>query len=103
MTPEQLRAEELKAVPLVNPDKASWPSHVREIGIGEMDNLGIDKDRNLYWAGQRIEVKRALTFWQKIVAGLITLFTLLAAIAACASAYADLCQAGFNVRCPPSR
>lgn len=68
-----------------------WPVHVWAIGLDRLDYLGVDRDGNLYWDGERVEVRKplSLTFWQKVGAVTVTLSTIVAAGAAVASALAD--------------
>ncbi len=37
--------------------EANWPPHVWSIGIDRLDYLGVDDKRNLYWDGERIEIR----------------------------------------------
>jgi hypothetical protein len=56
------------------PDKPSsgWPTGVSPISMNGLGLLGLDKDFNLYFDGQMIEIKRPLQFkwWQTLLAAL---------------------------------
>ncbi len=41
-------------------DQSTWPEHVHIISIDELDGLGIDDERQLYWHGKPIEVRKRL-------------------------------------------
>lgn len=58
----------------------NWPDGVRPITIGETRSLGVDSDRNIYWDGKPIQIRKTfdLSFWQKFGA----LLTVLSAVAA---------------------
>ena len=50
------------------PDKGKWPKGVRGVSFDELDNLGMDADKNLYWDGERLHTSSRvnLTLWQRI-------------------------------------
>ena len=66
-----------------------WPEGVESIGVQDLDRLGIDAERQLYWDGHRIEIKRflVLTRFQKWFAGIATIIGLLAGIATIATGF----------------
>jgi hypothetical protein len=68
-----------------------WPDGVEEIKITDLKRLGIDKNRELYWDGQRIEVRRRLdlTRAQKFLAVLVALFAVLGGIGGFVSGFTD--------------
>jgi len=68
-----------------------WPNDVEEIRIGDLARLGIDKNRQLYWDGEKIELRRRLdlTKPQKIAAILVTAAAVLGGIGGFMSGLAD--------------
>ena len=74
-----------------NEDKAKWPSHVEEIGIGHIGYLGIDSKGNLYWDGKPIEVRKTfdLRWWQIALAVMTALGAFLSGIVALYSVLVD--------------
>ena len=64
---EQNRENYAQAITDPNP---AWPSHVRPISLEGLDLLGVDKDRNLYWNGEKIRTQSQfdLTWGQRILA-----------------------------------
>ena len=75
------RDRELSDVPLKKFDKKGWPEGVREVGLDELDSLGVDRQGRLYWDGVPVKVSGRLTNWQSAGAVLVTLATVAAAIA----------------------
>src|SRR5438067_2288949 len=74
------RDEELQRLAKIDP--ASWPRHVRRIGIGEMSGLGVDRNGRLYWNGRPVEIigqRLDLTWPQLWVAIAVAVFTFVAA------------------------
>jgi hypothetical protein len=69
----------------------TWPDGVEEIKLPDLKRLGIDKNRELYWDGQRIEVRRRLdlTRAQKFLAVLVALFAVLGGIGGFVSGFTD--------------
>src|SRR5680860_77805 len=67
MTKNENREEELEETPMQYPNKKGWPNGVREIGIDEMSNFGIDGQSQIYWNGKLIEIKKRISLspWQK--------------------------------------
>lgn len=65
----------------------TWPKNVRSISVGGISLLGVDEKHRLYWDGQQIEVRRALTFWQSLGAVLVVIATVIGAVAMSVSAY----------------
>jgi hypothetical protein len=66
----------------VSTPEPAWPEGVREIRIGDLKKLWIDGDRQLFWDGQQIEIRRPLilTGAQKLAAVLVTLFAVLGGV-----------------------
>ncbi len=62
-----------------------------EIKITDLKRLGIDRNRELYWDGQRIEIRRRLdlTGVQKFFAVLVALFAVLGGIGGFVSGFVD--------------
>lgn len=85
-------ADKLKEIPFIEPNQDLWPDHVREIALGEIGRLGIDRDRSLYWDGRQIEIKRrlALSDWQKTGAVLVTVFTVVGGLGSAAQGWMAL-------------
>ena len=69
----------------------NWPEGVEQIRIGDLARLGIDKHRQLYWDGQRIEIRRRLdlTRPQKIAALIVTAAAILGGLGGFLSGLAD--------------
>lgn len=84
------RTEEFARVPFQPVDKSTWPAHVRGIGIDELDALGIDAERQLYWHGKPIEIRKSLqlTFWQNVGAATVSIATVVLALAEVANFFA---------------
>ena len=61
----------------------SWPEGVEPIGLQDLNRLGIDSHHQLYWDGNRIEIRRflVLTTFQKWFAAVAAVIGLLAGIA----------------------
>lgn len=72
------------------PTPSHWPQHVRPISLDGLRFLGVGDDGLIYWDGKAIEMRRALTRWQRVGAVLVTLSAIVGAGAAVASAYADI-------------
>lgn len=60
-------------------DPKAWPGNVKQIGVGDLRRLGIDGENQLYWDGQRVEIRRplVLTGFQKAVTSVVSLFAIL--------------------------
>ena len=67
-----------------------WPKHVYPISLDGLSFLGVGDDGLIYWDGKPIEMKRALTYWQRVGALTVTLSAIVGAVAAALNAYADL-------------
>lgn len=54
---------------------ADWPRDVRPISFNGLALFGIDDQRQLYWNGRPVEIKKllGLTAWQRLGAVLVTL------------------------------
>jgi hypothetical protein len=67
----------------------AWPSGVRELGVGDLKRLGIDRDNQIYWDGRRIEIRKAivLTGFQKIIALIVTVVGVLAGLSTIATGF----------------
>ncbi len=78
------RDEELRSTPLHKADPTTWPKGVRQIAIGEMDLLGVDRNGVLYWDGHPVVVRKGVTlsFWQGLATLLIVIFTAIGGIGA---------------------
>ncbi len=50
----------LEEIPMRKARPGSWPSHVRQLSIDEMDGLGVDQDANIYWHGELIQVRKRI-------------------------------------------
>lgn len=82
------REEELREVPLWKANKGAWPPGVRPIGMDEADCLGVDRRGNLYWDGKPVEVRNfALTFGQKVWAGIVAVSAVVGAVGAAAQGW----------------
>ena len=46
--------------PLHRSDPSTWPKGVRPIAMDELDGIGIDDDRQLYWHGKPVVVRDRL-------------------------------------------
>lgn len=86
------REQELARVPFQPVDRSTWPPHVRGIGIDELDAFGIDAERQLYWHGKPIEVRKSvqLTFWQKLAAAAVSISTVVLAVTEVAKSFMGL-------------
>jgi len=85
-----------------------WPEGVRQISIEGLGLLGIDDDHQLYWDGQRVEVRRRLTlsFWQKFGAVIVVIATVFGGIGSFAEGYVAATEYGCKLHlwqhtCPP--
>jgi hypothetical protein len=69
-----------------------WPTGVRPVSVEGLGLLGVSEDGRLYWDGIPVEVARTFTlsWWQRLAAILVSLSAVIAAGAACVSAYADI-------------
>ena len=75
----------MREVPLWKANKGAWPPGVRPIGMDEADCLGVDRRGNLYWDGKPVEVRNfALTFGQKVWAGIVAVSAVVGAVGAAA-------------------
>lgn len=52
------RQEELNRIPAYKPDLSKWPKYIRQAGLEEHDNLGIDAKGQLYWDGELIHIRK---------------------------------------------
>jgi len=55
---EQDRDRALREVPLSVPAPEKWPEGIRQIGISELNNLGIDSKGAFYWNGRSVKVEK---------------------------------------------
>jgi hypothetical protein len=64
-----------------------WPEGVEPIGLEALNRIGIDPERQLYWDGRRIEIRRILdlTTFQKRIAVIATIVGLFAGLATIAT------------------
>ncbi|WP_158933308.1 hypothetical protein [Acidisphaera sp. S103] len=64
-----------------------WPEGVEPIGLEDLNRIGIDSERQLYWDGRRIEIRRILdlTTFQKRIAVIATIVGLFAGLATIAT------------------
>lgn len=101
------RNEQIKKVPLL-PPFAAWPEGVRGIAFTETDGLGVSASGELYWRGKPVEIRRPLdlSFWQKLAAVLVTVFTVVGGLGAAVqgwTAYNDwACKATWRAVCAPA-
>jgi hypothetical protein len=86
---------------------ASWPHGVQPIRIGDLKRLGIDSERQLYWDGRAVEIRRPLdlTKLQKLFAIVVAIFAVLGGIGGFATGFNDasvfLCARGHDfLSCP---
>ena len=110
MTDEQpgsQREKALEEVPLQKADPSTWPAGIRSIALGELNALGIDLNRRLYWHGQPIELGQTLVLSaaQKVWGVLLAVGALLAFLATFAQGWAAaftwMCQVGWvHTWCP---
>ncbi len=92
----------------MNAPPPAWPNGVEPIGMEDLNRIGIDSQRQLYWDGHRIEIRRSivLTRVQKWVAAIVTVVGLLAGLATIATGYNNaaifLCARQVTLlTCPP--
>ena len=102
------RDEELKETPFHKADPTKWPKGVRQIAIGEVGSLGIDRRGVLHWDGHPVVVQKGITlsFWQALATGLIVTFTVVGGIGAAAQGWAAAHQWSCQIKwttwaCPP--
>ena len=64
-----------------------WPECVEPLSIADLNRLGIDLERQLYWDGRRVEIRRflVLTRFQKWFASVVALVGLCAGLATIAT------------------
>ena len=76
----------------LNDAPSHWPNGVRPISLDGLILVGVGEDGRLYWDGVPVEVARTFTlsWWQRVAAVLVSLSAVIAAAAACVSAYADI-------------
>lgn len=69
-----------------------WPNGVRPISNEGMGSLGVGDDGSLYWDGKPIVVQKTVTLTRLQTAGafVVALASVVAAVATCFSAYADM-------------
>jgi hypothetical protein len=91
VTPESASSRGHYAQAKQEPPK-HWPSGVRSISLEGTALIGVDNDGRLHWDGIPVEVARTFTlsWWQRLAAIFVSLSAVIAAGAACVSAYADL-------------
>lgn len=96
-----------KDVPHQESDPSSWPEGIRAIAVNELNALGIDLNRRLYWHGQPIQLGQTLvlTAAQKFWGILLAVGALLAFVATFAQGWAAaftwMCQVGWiHTWCP---
>jgi hypothetical protein len=85
-----------------------WPDGVHPIGIEDLERIGINADNELFWDGRRIEIRRPLilTWPQKLLAIVVTVFAVLGGLGALVSGVKDgaeyLCAREIHwLSCPP--
>ena len=59
-----------------------WPADVEPISLEDLGRLGINRQQELFWDGQRVEVRRRiiLTGFQKSVAFIVSVCAILGAL-----------------------
>jgi hypothetical protein len=69
----------------------SWPDGVVPIRVADLKKIGIDKNRQLFWDGQKIEIRRRLdlTRPQKLIALIVTAAAILGGLGGFLSGLAD--------------
>jgi len=69
-----------------------WPTGILPVSAEGLGLIGVGDDGRLYWDGIPVEVARTFTlsWWQRVVAIIVSLSAMVAAGAACVSAYADI-------------
>jgi hypothetical protein len=67
----------------------SWPPGIRELGVGDLKRLGIDRNNQIYWDGRLIEIRRSivLTGFQKTVALIVAVVGVLAGLSTIATGF----------------
>ena len=72
--------------------QSNWPQGVNPITFDSMEHLGLDGKNNLYWDGNRIEVRKRLDlrWWQVALA-------IMAALGALASDIVDVTRLCLDV------
>ena len=88
---------------------AGWPQGVQPIGVADLRRLGIDRSNQLFWDGQRIEVRRplVLTGLQKFAAVIVTLSAVIGGFGGFVTGFNNasifLCARNVHwLTCPPS-
>ena len=78
----------------LNDAPAHWPTGVRPISLDGLVLVGVGDDGRLYWDGLPVEVAKTFTlsWWQRLGAVAVSIAAIVAAIAACVSAYADIAK-----------
>ncbi len=103
---EQDRDRALREVPISVPDPEKWPEGIRQIGMSELNNLGIDRKGAFYWNGRSVKVQKllVLSWWQKASAVIVTVTAALVALSTIiqgVAAYNEwACTVGWLAVCP---
>ena len=91
----------------MNAHRPSWPNGVHPIALEDLDRLGINSDNQLFWDGNRVEIRRALTLTtlQKLLAVIVSVFAILGGIGGFVTGYNNatvfLCARSHNwLSCP---
>ena len=75
--------------PLHRADPSTWPPYVRPITMDELDGIGIDDNRQLYWHGKPVVIRNQieLSTVQAIAAIIGVVATVVIALAAVVNVY----------------
>ena len=76
---------------MTTPPGTPRPDGVHPIGIEDLERLGIDADNQLFWDDKRVEIRRPLmlTWPQKLLAVIVTVFAVLGGFGALVSGVKD--------------
>ncbi len=66
-----------------------WPADVRSIALENLSLFGLDSNGEVYFDGKRLYTAKRFSNFERALAGITVAAALVAAVAACISAYAD--------------
>lgn len=86
----------------------SWAPGIEPITIGQLDLIGVDSERNLYWDGERLKIERRLKLsrLQSVSAFIVLISTFVGGVGAGFQGWSAICQTNptwAHYVCPASK